>query len=248
MENPQIESTIDYSMFKQVGFNKEKNKRHIWKLKNAIQKENLLHLHPILINNLCEIIDGQHRFEAAKELGLPVFYIKSDISYDHILTSNYIQNGISLIDVIKFYSTKDKIPSYIKLYHYLKSMEVNPKCFFGLIFGGTSRSILEFIKSGKFQFPSDMQTMERLIDSYNSFKEFVKSKRITPFSMFTTSNFSIGYRNMVLSSGFNEQIFLSKLEQRWFDLKPQINSKEWTRQMIGIYNWKNHNPIENGNA
>jgi hypothetical protein len=248
MENPKIENTSDYSIFKQVNFNREKNLRHIKNLKAILLKENLLHLHPILVNEKMEVVDGQHRLEAAKELSLPIFYIKSDLSYDHILNSNLFQKKLSLKDVIKFYANKDKIDSYIQLFDYLKKIDVQPKCFFGLIFGGINREIIDFIKSGKFQFPDNRTTIDKLIASYSEFMGFVKSKRITPFSMFTTADFTIGYRNLVLSQGFNENVFLSKIEQRWFDLKPQLNSKEWTRQMIGIYNWKNHTPLQNNDA
>jgi hypothetical protein len=243
MEAPQIQQTTDYSIFKSVNFNREKNKRHIQNLKQILMKENLLHLHPILVNEKMEVVDGQHRLEAAKELSIPIFYIKSELSYDHILNSNLFQKKLSLEDVIKFYAKKDQLEPYIQLYDYLKMLDIKPKCFFGLIFGGISREIIDFIKSGKFNFPSDMNTVEKLINSYMSFIQFVKSKRITPHSMFTTADFSIGYRNLVLSQSFNEIVFLNKIEQRWFDLKPQLNSKEWTRQMIGIYNWKNHNPL-----
>jgi len=243
MDAPQIEQTLDYSIFKQVNFNREKNSRHIKNLKAILLKENLLHLHPILVNEKMEVVDGQHRLEAAKELSLPIFYIKSDLSYDHILNSNLFQKKLSLDDVVKFYANKDKIPSYIQLHDYLNLLKIKPKCFFGLVFGGINKSIIDFIKSGKFEFPNEMTHIDIIINSYLDFMHFVREKRITPFSMFTTADFSIGYRNLVLLPSFNNKIFFSKLEQRWFDLKPQINSKEWTRQMIGIYNWKNHNPI-----
>src|SRR5215469_12497290 len=112
MEIPVILKTSDLSIFKNVSFNRDKNKKHIQDVVKIIKKENLLHLHPILVNNEMEVIDGQHRLEAAKDLGLEIFYIKSNLSYDHILTSNLIQKNATLIDVIKFYAMKDAIQDY----------------------------------------------------------------------------------------------------------------------------------------
>lgn len=240
---PQIQRTKDYSIFKMVRFNREKNKRHIESVKKIIAKENLLHLHPILVNEYMEVIDGQHRLEAAKELGVEVFYIKDKISYDHILHSNLFQKKMSLEDVIKFYSLKDKLPDYVQFNDYLHLLKISPKAFIGLLFGVISPALLEFIKTGNFKMPSSLHTVEKLVSSLSRFMHFVNEKRITPKSMFSSSSFTIAFRNLVLLNAFSEDIFMNKLELRWFELNPQLNTKEWTKQLIAIYNWKNHNPI-----
>ena len=244
METPKILKTKDYSIFKTVNFNRDKNKKHIKSVIKIIRKENLLHLHPILVNNYMEVIDGQHRLEAAKELNLEVFYIQSDLSYEHILSSNLIQKNASLNDVIKFYAVKDAIPSYVFLHQSLLSLNLSAKGLIGLIFGSCMPALIEQIKEGRFQLPADPTIMNRFVELYKNFIEFVRSKRITPYSMFANSNFTIAFRNLILIHGFSEQTFMNKLDMRWFDLKPQMNSKEWTRQLVSIYNWKNQNPIE----
>lgn len=243
IETPTILKTKDYSIFKSVNFNRDKNKKHIQDVIKIIKKENLLHLHPILVNNSLEIIDGQHRLEAAKELGLEIFYIQSDLSYQHILSSNLIQKNASLADVIKFYAIKDNIPSYVFLHHSLTSLDLSAKGLIGLIFGSCLPALIEQIKDGKFQIPMNSSTLDKFIESYKRFIEFAKSKRITPYSMFANSNFTIAFRNLMLLNGFSENTFMNKLDMRWFDLKPQMNSKEWTRQLVSIYNWKNQNPV-----
>jgi hypothetical protein len=244
VEAPKILKTHDYSIFKTVNFNRDKSKKHIRDVIKIIKKENLLHLHPILVNNDMEVIDGQHRLEAAKELGLEIFYIQSDLSYEHILSSNLIQKNASLNDVIKFYALKDAIPSYVFLHQCLLSLDLSAKGLIGLIFGSCMPALVEQIKDGKFQLPGDPSILNKFIELYKNFIGFVKAKRVTPYSMFSNSNFTIAFRNLVLLNGFVEQTFMNKLEMRWFDLKPQMNSKEWTRQLISIYNWKNQNPIE----
>lgn len=243
-ETPEILRTKEYSTFKMVNFNRDKSKKHILNVIKMIKKENLLHLHPILVNHQMEVIDGQHRLEAAKELGLEIFYIKSEVSYDHILASNLIQKNASLLDVIKFYALKDSFPDYVFLHKCLSSMSLSAKGLIGLIFGTCSPALVEFLKEGKFQLPADPRYVERQLNSYKNFMDFAKSKRITPYSMFSNSNFTIAFRNLILINGFSEQTFMGKLENRWFDLKPQASCKEWTRQLISIYNWKNHNPID----
>lgn len=248
MTIPQIQKTSDYSIFHSVAFNREKNKRHIESIKKIITKENLLHLHPILVNEKMEIVDGQHRLEAAKELGLEVFYIQDKISYDHILNSNLFQKKLSLEDVIKFYAIKDAIPDYLEFQRLIDDLAISPKSMIGLIFGSVSKPMISFIKSGRFAMPVDKDVLEKITTSYRRLIDFVREKRITPYALFSSTNFSIAFRNLVLLADFNVDIFFSKLQQRWFDLKPQINAKEWTRQLIAIYNWKNHNPLSLGDG
>lgn len=244
MESPTILKTKDYSIFKSVGFNKDKRKKHIQDIIKSIKKENLLHLHPILVNKNMELIDGQHRLAAAKELDIEIFYIQAELSYEHILSSNLIQKNACLNDVIKFYAIKDAIPSYVFLYESLSSLNVSAKGLIGLILGSCMPALVEQIKEGRFQIPNDSHKINRFVNIYKNFIEFAKSKKITPYSMFSNSNFTIAFRNLIMVNGFSEQIFMNKLDMRWFDLKPQINSREWTRQLVSIYNWKNQNPLE----
>lgn len=248
MSVPIIQKTYDYSIFKTVGFNREKSSKHIAGIKEILQKENLLHLHPILVNPKMEVIDGQHRLEAAKELNLPVFYIQSEISYDHILNSNLLQKKLSLNDVIKFYACKDLIPDYLALREFIELLSINPKALLGLIFGTCSRPVTEHIKSGKFKLPPDMNLINRIVQNYINFMNFIKDKKVTPISMFSCFHFTIAYRNLCLISTFKDQIFYSKLEHRWFELRPQRDAKEWTKKLLDIYNWKNQNPIDIPNA
>lgn len=245
MHPPEIKKTMDYDIFKSVDFNREKNKRHVESIKQILQKENLLHLHPILVNEKMEVVDGQHRLEAAKQLGLEVFFIQDKISYEHILNSNLFQKKLSLEDVIKFYAVKDKLKDYILFQEYQSLLEISPKALIGLFFGSVSKPMLSFIKTGKFIMPSDDNLTSSIIANFHKFKKFVTEKRVTPISIFESSNFTVAFRNLIMLNEFKADIFFSKLEMRWFDLKPQINSKEWTRVLIGIYNWKNQNPIVN---
>lgn len=69
-----VMKTYDYEMFKTLKGNRDINKNHLQRIKHSFQKEYLIS--PILINEHYEIIDGQHRFEAAKELNLPIHFIQ----------------------------------------------------------------------------------------------------------------------------------------------------------------------------
>ena len=85
----QVITTNDYSMFKIIDGNRSINKLHLKRLKQSI-KEKYITV-PIIVNHKFQIIDGQHRFNAAKELGKPINYIKVnglDLADVHRLNTN----------------------------------------------------------------------------------------------------------------------------------------------------------------
>ena len=57
-------------MFKKIKGNRIVNKSNLNAIITSMEQQQLVS--PIMINEKFEIIDGQHRFEACKELGLPV--------------------------------------------------------------------------------------------------------------------------------------------------------------------------------
>lgn len=73
-----IHQTDNYDQFKMVEGNRPINQRHVKNLMASLMKQNLLASNPVIVNERLEVIDGQHRLEAAKSLGLPVTYIVVD--------------------------------------------------------------------------------------------------------------------------------------------------------------------------
>ena len=73
MAMSQVHTSNDYSTFKTMEGNRNINKLHLRRLKESIKDNYLFTV--ITVNENHEIIDGQHRFAAIKELGLPVRYV-----------------------------------------------------------------------------------------------------------------------------------------------------------------------------
>jgi hypothetical protein len=98
-----VESTKDYDRFVFKRGNRPVRRRVV-NLMLAIEKHNQLTEYPILVgerdDGKLEIADGQHRFEAAKALKVPIFYIKSrqPLTIEQIADANQLQRGWSLYD------------------------------------------------------------------------------------------------------------------------------------------------------
>ncbi len=241
----QIEKTKNYSIFKTLEGNRHLDRYHLKKLKKAIEEENQLNIHPIIINKDFYVIDGQHRLQVAKELDLEVFYIQSDTVSDlHVIGCNVNQKSFEVENYIDYFAIKEKKDEYIQLKEMLKSTQLKPKALLTLILGVVSPAILEFLKTGKFKFPSNQEPLE-VLNFYFDFSAYVKDKRLKPFSMFTNHAFTRALRWIFKTNGFDSQVFFKKLDMRWFDLKPQRSAEDWYTLLINIYNFKNQNRIEN---
>ncbi len=69
----EVKESYDYKAFTFMDANRKINSRNYAKLVASMNEEQLCI--PIIVNEKLEIIDGQHRYTAAKELGLPIYYI-----------------------------------------------------------------------------------------------------------------------------------------------------------------------------
>lgn len=101
----QLVKTKNYDIFKFIISNRELDEKHVTDLMEKIEKRNLLHLRPLIVNRDMYLLDGQHRLEAARRLGVYVYYIQdSDISHSDIPVLNSAQNNWTLLDFVNFFA------------------------------------------------------------------------------------------------------------------------------------------------
>ncbi len=84
-----VHTTTDYTLFKPIEGNRNKNLLHLNRLKKSMADTYLFTV--IIVNEKHEIIDGQHRFDVISELGLPLNYIVCKgygLNEVHILNQN----------------------------------------------------------------------------------------------------------------------------------------------------------------
>lgn len=75
-EEVKIQSTTNYEQFKKLLGNRPINKSLIVSIRESINNDgNYLMYNPIIVNEEMEIIDGQHRLEAAQQEGKPIYYV-----------------------------------------------------------------------------------------------------------------------------------------------------------------------------
>lgn len=113
-----VYETNDYSMFKTLEGNRKLNKLHVARLKRSFSERYLFT--PLLVNSKMEVIDGGHRLEAAKDLGLPVRYIiLNGYGLREVQIFNTNMKNWKKEDYLKGYCDL-KYPEYLKFNNFMK--------------------------------------------------------------------------------------------------------------------------------
>lgn len=104
--NNVVQETTEYDKFQKLMANRDISRNHLNGLKAAIQQHpEILKVQPILVNEHLYIIDGQHRFQAAMELGLPVAYtVVPGIGIEVARQMNILQRRWTPRDFAKSYA------------------------------------------------------------------------------------------------------------------------------------------------
>lgn len=111
----------NYELFKFIDSNRNLNRNHINKLKDSISKNGYIENCPIIVNKNMEVLDGQHRFVALKEMGLEIPYTISDTTKNKILIDlNILQKKWTVLDYVHYYATEEQNKYYIKLQELIK--------------------------------------------------------------------------------------------------------------------------------
>lgn len=121
-----ITSTKKYSQFKNILGNRQLSKEHIHLLEVEIERNNLLEVCPIIVNEKMEVIDGQHRLEAAKKLGVAVPYVKvPGLGIEHVVRMNTSQKKWMMRDYIQLHVDL-KNGAYVDLAEFIKKYKTTP--------------------------------------------------------------------------------------------------------------------------
>lgn len=239
----EIKSTKEYSKFKFSESNRSIDFNNLRKLKNSIESRNLMHLRPILVNENFEIMDGQHRFLACKELDVEIYYqIQKDSSIVDMLLLNVNQKVWGGEDYLKYYSSQGN-EEYIKIKNYMRKNKISLKVF--LYLGGMSRgATYSSLKTGTIKLGDKIETViTPRLNNFHRMCKFVAERHITQCKFLSKSRFIYAFCDFISAFDIDFEVFMSKLEIKLNYLRSCERQREYLEILIAIYNYKNNNPI-----
>lgn len=230
-----IQKTKNYEMFVFRDDNREDiNQAHVRALVESIRSLNLLELTPILVNEKMEVINGQHRLLAAKELGVDIYYhVQEGLGADELLVMNTNLNWRAN-DFLNFWCKKGN-QDYIKLRDFVKKHNIDLRVGLTLCVGNGKNTYKDF-KDGKFTFKEfglDNE-IEQCWDTVN----FIK--KMNGFSNYTRSGkFWQALIKLVTHHNFNAEKWKANLAKMIERLGPRTSTKDYCILLMDIYNWRN---------
>lgn len=149
--NIQVFETKNCDQFKKLNGNRSLNESQVDGIINSIDEVGYQPV-PILVNEKMEVIDGQHRLEAAKRLGIPIYFIiKPGAGAREVMQLNLRRGNWTVYDFIGFYSANGN-GNYIKLNRYAKEHpDIGIIDIAMCLSDSKSRNIQRPLREGKYQ-------------------------------------------------------------------------------------------------
>lgn len=237
-----VYETYDYDKFKILVGNRDLNKRHIYRLKQSIEKRYLMS--PILVNKKWEIIDGQNRYTIVKELGLPLYYIiLPDYGLQEVIKLNSNSQNWKKKDFLKS-KVELKIPNYLE---FQKFMDGFPELGFQTCellmtlspsrksSGGREHgAMLKSFEEGGLEIPD-------LGKSYDYARRIMKIKQY--YDGYNRYSFVVALIKLFECERFDFKEFMEKLDMQPVALKHCVTVIQYRELIEDIYNWKRKNKV-----
>lgn len=233
-----MNSTKNYDMFEFMTANRSINRTHVNKLKKSLAEYGFLSSQPITVTHDMKVLDGQHRFIACKEMGIPIKYQVVDIKkMDNILVDlNNTQRKWNVYDYVTYYAQQGN-SHYIRLLELHKQYKISVGAICAIaddsMQGGSDTDI---IKAGKFKFEnSEVGIVEGKIERVLGACKFCGLKPCDKF-----------IRVLVLISRhpeFRWKEFMQKLEYQRDKCYKCSTTSGYIKMLENIYNNKRRNKI-----
>lgn len=237
-----IHCTKDYEKFNVFSYNRPIDIKHVNALKASFKAHPDLFLHPIVVNPEFEIVDGQHRFEAAKQLGLEIWYV-IDESYvpEKLQVVNNVQIEWSLQDYINYWAAQGH-EEYQKINQFCKENNVGLNialiwCSFAHSGKGSNK-----LRNGMFKVRMDSQTIE----AFTIYRKLIRTldemrPDLKPFGQSTA--FAKTCRMVLMRSLVDKQRLLEAFQKRNDIITGRKTSDCIINELMQIYNYRQKNKL-----
>ena len=233
MDTIQVQVTKDYGLFKTIDGNRDVNELHVKRLTTSMQEKHLIS--PIIVNEKYQIIDGQHRFRAARELKFPVYYIViPGYGLSDVQRLNQNSKNWTSTDFLDGYCDLG-IPDYVQFKHFCEQYDFTMTITLAIVLdkvpGG---GYWDDFKNGKFKFDDYFGATERA-DKITALKSYTE--------LYNTRTFVAAMITLLKNPKFELTTFMQKLSYQQGALVPCTTANAYITLIEEIYNYKNRNKV-----
>ena len=237
-----ILKTKNYDLFSFIEGNRKINRLKVERLKRSMEKKYIPL--PILANDKHEIIDGQHRFIAIREMELLLHYTitLANFTPEDLTRINTHGTNWNNDDFLQHYMDKERRshPLNYKSMPYnvfssaREETKIHHRVLLSLAFRSHRDSYIEDFKEGKLLIVDKKQFLED-IDYVISIKKY--------FEHWNKRTFQFALCRLFKQNNFDRDIFSSKLKKYSSILKPCTTTKAYIEMIETLYNYRNRNKV-----
>lgn len=236
-----IHKTTEYDKFVLREDNRKHGlmENHVLDIMESLKIRNLLHLRPIVINTRNEVLDGQHRLEAAKRLGLPIYYMLDKDSQSEDLIHLNMSKKWNTDDYLNFWCKQGK-QNYIKLAELQRKTGLNISILLNLCCMQTGQKYRDFkmgklegFEEGKFE-----QSIEYCRETSDLFVSLIGFH-----TWYRAKRFCIPLCKLCSNENFKMEKWRENLQKLSHKLCQKATTQGYEAMLEDIYNWHNSKKI-----
>lgn len=225
-------STCDYNAFKKLDGNRDIMEKRKKLLVQSIKERGWIR-NPIVVNEKMEVIDGQGRLEALRELGMPVEYVIAEgATIADCIALNVKQSNWTNTDYVKSYAETGNEDYVILLSHYGTHHNLPDTCV-NTIASKTScdnGNILTTLKDGLFTI-YDKETLSERLDFADRCVEALGrgNGRLRQWCAV--------FKFVYYCDKISNDVFLDRLTRNKHLITPCVTTKQMLECLEEIYNY-----------
>lgn len=228
-------STLDYTIFTSLEGNRIVNPLHVKKIVESM-KNKVLFI-PIIVNEQFQVIDGQHRLEARKQLNLDVPYIICpNYTLEDVHRANANHKQWSAEDFLNGYAEAGlQEYIYIKEIYEIHKDVVSISTLLCLINKERTHDHYKTFKDGLF-IVKDKERAKSVVQDWCTFYSLI-TKDGKAFAH--VNSIAAAFNKLFIIDGFSLNNLLSKIEKYPNLIESQNSQAQYLFMLDRVYNYKN---------
>jgi len=224
----EILQTNNYKLFHRMRGNRDVSKSHVRKLIRSMEEKYLPQ--PITVNERIEIVDGQHRFEAAKELQLPIYYqIVSGTDITDVQRLNNSSKNWAINDSLHMFCERNYV-DYLTCNAFMNKYRLSLELSMCLLLNVTSANtpMRDNFKAGNFKV-ANLPLAEKNAEKILKIKPYYKG--------WARVSFARALMILFKNPEYDHAVLVKKLKYCSHLLQDKLNSSAYLANIEDIYNF-----------
>ena len=243
-EDFKVYKSSEYSAFSHLAENRDLNEQHVHILMESFDKDGYLFT-IIYVNEKMQIIDGQHRFEAAKRKHLPVYFIiMPGWDIRHVAILNVNSRNWTMTDFMNTHA-KAGNENYIRFKQFFDEHEFDITTAQLVVIGRRTKlsggGSNDDFRSGQIKISQDQIN-----------KAYVKARKIKEMKDFhpqgwRSGNFVTAILTLLNTKGYDHSHLILQLQKYPITMLAQaktLRTQEYLDLLVDKYNYRKKDKIE----